>query len=767
MGPAVSFLFTFFEGMFGTTKPLFFVWLLMAFQFSARGQFFSFSASSYIELLKVGTPLPNPWTGAYNSGQFWPCDMNNDGIEDMLVFDKTSNRVLVFLAQIQGQEMVWKFAPDYADLVPQMQSWMATADFNCDGRMDLFTQTSLGIKVFRNITVSGNQAGFALEIDGLQSQGFSGTINVQVNPYGAPAITDVDGDGDLDVLAFDFSGNTVEYHQNRVKDLTGSCAGFNLKKDSCVFGRFATLPTCGTIKINTGCYGQRPGPIQGPSPERIAHIGSQLAAMDLDGDGDKDLLVGDLSCPLLNRLVNGGTPQNALITAADTLFPSANQYVKIPVFPSAYSLDVNFDGRNDLIITPTTFSNISDNNVVNTRASTHVYLDQGQGVAPIFQFLEKDFLQNQTLDLGEESMPALADVDADGDMDMVVGHRGLKNGNLLEASLFFFRNVGNSLNPRFALENTNYLNIASLSRKRIRPIFTDLNGDGAMDFAWVSSPSGTSDSTRLNFLLNQNNPGQPFSFPPLSSAGLLNFTFSGYDCPVFFTEPGGTRVMLVGKMNGRIHRWLITGTWPNISFSQESTNYGNILRAPFSGNANLALGDADNDGQPDLAVGDQSGAMKWYRNFLQNTTNNFVMDSLWHFNELLDQKTVRNWGPFVSPALADMNGDGYPELVLGSMGGGVEIFGNRLGPNAVRKSISNQRWTVIPQVWDGQNPLKIIGETPDLISITDALGKRLWTNAPVAGQTQFLPPRLSAGCYFIFLQKGNAREALRFIFQEQ
>lgn len=761
----VSFLFAFFEGMFGTAKPLFFVWLFLASPFSARCQFFSFSQSSYVQVLKDGTPLSHPWTGAYNSSQFWPCDMNNDGIEDMLVFDKTSNRVLVFLAQVQGQEMVWKFAPDYIDLVPQMQSWMATADFNCDGRMDLFTQTSLGIKVFRNISGATNQAGFALEIDGLQSQGFSGTINVQVNPYGAPAITDVDGDGDLDVLAFDFSGNTVEYHQNRIKDLTGSCAGFNLKKDSCVFGRFATLPACGTIKINTGCYGQKPGPIPGPSPERIAHIGSQLAAMDLDGDGDKDLLVGDLGCPLLNRLVNGGSPQNALITASDTLFPSASQYIKMPVFPSAYSMDVNFDGRNDLIVTPTTFSNISENNVVNTRAATHVYLDQGQGAAPIFQFLEKDFLQNQTIDLGEESMPALADVDADGDMDLVVGHRGLKNGNLLEASLYFFRNVGTSLSPRFALENTNFLNIASLSRKRIRPLFTDINGDGATDFAWVSSPSGTSDSTRLHYLLNQNDPGQPFSFPSVSSADMLNFSFSGYDCPVFFTEPGGARVMLVGKMNGRIHRWLVSGTWPNISFTQESTNYGNILRAPFSGNANLAIGDADNDGQPDLAVGDQSGALKWYRNFLLQPGNNFAMDSLWHFNELLDQKTVRNWGPFVSPALADLNGDGYPELVLGTEGGGVEIFGNRLGPNTAKKPVAKPKWAVFPQIWDGRNPLKIIGETPEKITISDALGRPLWTHTPSGGQSEFSPTLLSNGCYFIYLQKGNNRETLRLIFQ--
>lgn len=663
--------------MIFNSKSLF-LFVFLTFSFIAKGQFFSFSQFRNVDVIQDGIPLPNAWSGGYNSGQFWPCDMNNDNVDDMLVFDKTSNRVLVFLAVAEGSEMVWKFAPEYTDLIPEVQSWITTADFNCDGRLDLFTQTSLGIKVYKNISIGPTTTGFALEVDGLMSQGFSGQINVQVNPYGAPAITDVDGDGDLDVLAFDFAGNTVEFHQNRVMQQTGSCSGFNLKKDSCVFGRFSTLPACGTIKLNTGCYGQMP-PLNGEqlSNARTAHIGSQLAAIDLDGDGDKDLLVGDLGCNFLNRLVNGGTPQNALIVSNDTLFPSATQYIKVPVFPSAYFFDANFDGRHDLIVTPTSFSNLSDNNVINTKAATYLYLDQSQNQTPDFQLFEKDFLQNQMIDLGEESIPALADIDADGDMDLVVGHRGLKNGPLVVSSLYLYRNTGTALQPRFVLESNDYLNLSSLTRKRIRPIFTDLNGDGSTDFAWISSPGTNSDSTQLNYLLNQNGASQPFAFPPLSSAGVLNFTFSGYDCPVFFDVDGDSKKdLLIGKNNGRIHYWRQSGNWPNPTYELVNNNYGNILRAPFSGNANLAIADVDNDGQADLGVGDQAGALKWYRNFLLNPTNQFSVDSLWHFNVLLDQKTIRNWGSFVSPALADLNGDGYPELILGQTGGGLDLFVN-------------------------------------------------------------------------------------------
>ena len=63
-------------------------------------------------VFKEGDPLALPWTGAYNSGQFWPCDMNNDGEEDLLLYDKTSGRMLVFLAATGPltMEMDWEKA---------------------------------------------------------------------------------------------------------------------------------------------------------------------------------------------------------------------------------------------------------------------------------------------------------------------------------------------------------------------------------------------------------------------------------------------------------------------------------------------------------------------------------------------------------------------------------------------------------------------------------------------------------------------------------
>ena len=75
------------------------------------------------------------------------------------------------------------------------------------------------------------------------------------------------------------------------------------------------------------------------------HAGSSLIAMDVDGDLDKDLILGDVSYTNLNLLINGGTPQSAHIIMVDTAFPQ-NITNTIPanihIFPSAFYFLVQY-----------------------------------------------------------------------------------------------------------------------------------------------------------------------------------------------------------------------------------------------------------------------------------------------------------------------------------------------------------------------------------------------------------------------------------------
>lgn len=723
-------------------------------------QSFSFSPDQQTQVFRSGDALTQAFSGAWNSGQFQHCDLDNDGMQDLIVYDKSNRKVLTFLAVPQGSGYAWKYRPDYEDLIPPLESWLATADFNCDGKMDLFTQTSSGIKVYRNTSGSSGPCGFTLEADGLNSQGFNGPVNIQVNPYGAPAFTDVDGDGDMDILTFDFGGSSVEYHKNRIMETTGNCAGFAFKKDSCVFGLFATKPACGQIRLNTGCLGQRPGPggegEELASSARIAHIGSQLSALDLDGDGDQDLLVGDLSCSLLNRLVNGGNSQEALITFADTLFPNPSQYVKLSQFPSAYQVDVNFDGKKDLVVTPTYFSNYSDGFLNEARSGTHLYLNQSNTNVPNFQLVERDFLQGQSIELGEEAIPTFGDVDGDGDQDLFIGHLGRKNGALLQASVYFYRNTGTATQARFELESTDYQGLSALLVKRIRPVIYDFNGDGAQDFGWVSSPGViNTDSTRLRYLTNNAAAGQPWNFPALSQCKVFPFTFSLYDSPVFIDVDGdGLRDLLVGKYGGRIQYWRCNAGFPTWSFTLANSNYGNIARAPFATNPSLAIGDADQDGKPDLAVGDFTGFIKWYKDFRTQNPAQFLADSSSYFNVEMNIRFPHVWGNFVAPALADLNGDSYPEMAVGTAGGGINLLTNRLGPNGISPLQAKKKRSLFPVPARSGESLKWHGESAGSIRIFTAQGQMLGTFSSIEKEIRL--PHLEAGLYYLeFSDKGK------------
>src|SRR5690606_28198417 len=98
-------------------------------------------------------------------------------------------------------------------------------DFNCDGRKDIFTGDVLGMKVYINATSDGRLEWepymFSTGFDGPKSHvlltknpatGFK--VNLQIQYDDLPSISDVDGDGDLDILNIQYSGQTIEFHQN-------------------------------------------------------------------------------------------------------------------------------------------------------------------------------------------------------------------------------------------------------------------------------------------------------------------------------------------------------------------------------------------------------------------------------------------------------------------------------------------------------------------------------------------------------------------------
>ena len=313
---------------------------LLALSVAVRAQTgagFGFEYRPVAPVVQGADTLANAWAGGLNTPQFSTLDLDGDGRLDLFAFDHESRRAYTFLSvaapgPVAGRR--WRYAPQYESLFPaDLQGWALLRDYDCDGRPDLFTFANGGnIRVFRNVPGAGRPS-FQLATDQLRFTGpFAGTANLTVGGYNLPAIQDVNGDGKLDIMTYDFaSASFIEQYLNTSP---GACGGLAFALTTNNWGGIQACGGCATYQFNgQPCF---------TAARQPAHTGGHsLLLLDLDGDGDQDLLDGRDNCPELTRLLNQGTTAAPKLTVAgiSTRFPSAATPVNVPVFPAGYSFD--------------------------------------------------------------------------------------------------------------------------------------------------------------------------------------------------------------------------------------------------------------------------------------------------------------------------------------------------------------------------------------------------------------------------------------------
>jgi hypothetical protein len=115
-------------------------------------------------------------------------------------------------------------------------------------------------------------------------------------------------------------------------------------------------------------------------------------------------------------LRNEGTNDSPIINTS-TNFPASQPAIFI-IYPSPYYEDVDFDGVKDLIVSPNIFSR--EFLQTDLRQSTWFYKNTGTTSQPIFSSLNKDFLQENMIDVGENAATVFFDKDGDGDLDLFI-----------------------------------------------------------------------------------------------------------------------------------------------------------------------------------------------------------------------------------------------------------------------------------------------------------------------------------------------------------
>lgn len=648
-------------------KHLLFLFFLISLDSIAQ---LSFKRNDSIVVLHInGDTLKNPFVGGFNSVQFSEIDLNLDGINDLFVFEKSENRIIPFLNEGILNKTSYKYAPQYIHHFPYLHDWALLRDYNCDGKMDIFTYSSGGVAIYKNTSTSF--LSFELETKLLYSNFQPNYINLYISSQDIPAIDDIDGDGDLDILTFSILGSYVEYHKNLSIETYGICDSLIYELRNNCWGFFKeNISSNGVLLFDTCGYNV-------PSTERTRkgnkHSGSTLLTLDIDGNNSKDLVLGDVSYDNLTLLYNGDNSvglTSSSIIGQDSLFPSNNSStvaVDINTFPAGFYLDVNNDSIKDLIVTTNCYGGCENSNNV------WYYKNKNTTNFPDFDLQTTSFLQDGMIEVGEGAYPVFFDYNVDGLMDIVIGNYGdfnpSANPTHYKTSLWLYKNIGTPSSPSYQLVDSDYINISSMNLDieasqptlRLIPTFGDLDNDGDEDMI-IGDFKGV-----LHYFENTAGFGNIANFV-LKTPQYAGIDVGNYASPQLIDLNRDLLLdLIIGKNTGYVSYYENTGdpTAPSFTLITDSLGYVKTkIKGYYNGNSTPFI--FNDNGNYKMISGSYDGGIYLYDNIDGNLNGTFsIIDSLY-------LNIFEGTHSFVN--LADITNDGNIDLLIGNFSGGVAFY---------------------------------------------------------------------------------------------
>ncbi len=416
-------------------------------------------------------------------------------------------------------------------------------DIDGDGDQDFLTGSSTGeITYFQNIGTAQN---FNFKFITSRFANILIIGGADEPKHGASSIMfgDIDGDNDKDLFWGDLFGLSVYFIKNtgtaqnfqwNVIDTNSPppnyyhSGGFNMPGIYDIDGDgkndFFIGVLIGSKTINNFVYFKNTGPINTPAFTKItenfilsADIGSYSypAFADIDNDGDNDMFIGcDRSVGFYRNTGTPTLPEYTLVT--DSLPLNVNNFNYAPAIG-----DLDGDGKKDMVLG------------YYALARLRYYKNTGTLSNPVFTYTAS---QMDTMNLSQASAPCLADLDNDGDLDLLAGNSSGK--------LTYYRNNGSASSFNFQFISNNYASVSV--GNDAAPNLGDLDGDGDLDLL-VGNRLG-----QVAFYRNTGSVTNPvFTFVTANYAGISAFQNS---VPVIVDlNNDGDKDLMLGNIKGGLY----------------------------------------------------------------------------------------------------------------------------------------------------------------------------------------------------------------------
>ncbi len=546
----------------------------------------SFSAWAQIELeyfdaqvIQEGRNLELPFAGGINSVQYNELDIDLDGDLDLVLFDRSSDMITSF--ENQGDRYI--FNATFEQYFPEdIRHWMVFADYNFDGLNDLFTYSNLGVRVLENVSLEGLLE-WSLVADPLRTEVGASEVNLIFNATDIPAIVDIDYDGDMDILHYEFAdGDYIIWQKNYAVERTGE-PGLDFVEETENFGLIDTCDCDDFAFGGESCHEEA----------KVLHVGGKaLLAYDHDADGNLDLVIGQEDCPNLNFLENKGDPLNATFDTFSNQFPGFNEPLNWPTFPAGFYLDVTFDGLKDLVVSQNVRED--ESGAIDFKNTSTVYANQGAhdfgNPGP--------FLIDQMIDVGSEACPAFADIDGDGREDLLISNRS--------GQIYYYRQTPDG----YVFSSDDLFGLLSMDWSDLKIQFVDLTADGKTDLV-VKARSAQGGYSMSFFENTSTNSSIQIE---LDEVQALDINVVSEDDFFFFDmDDDGTQDLLIGNAFGELDYYQRIGlnTYGLVEANILTTDHPGIFLS-------IGLGDMDRDASTELVTTRLSGQMEIFSGFPDN-----------------------------------------------------------------------------------------------------------------------------------------------------